>query len=100
GAYVRTRDGEPTFHPLLYEPTAAEVDALVHRVQDRLRRMVPRGPPRDPERDRLVRASIEHRVATGPEAGRCVRRIRVVDSPAASVREAQGVGAQRDGTRV
>jgi hypothetical protein len=100
GAYARERDGEVTFHPLLHEPTAMEVDALVHRVQERLRRLVPRGPPRDPARDRLVRASIEHRVATGPEAGRSVRRIRVIEPAAPAVREAQGVGAQRDGTRV
>lgn len=100
GAYARGRDGDATFHPLLHEPTAAEIDALVHRVQERLRRLVPRGPPKDPDRDRLVRASIEHRVATGPEAGRSVRRIRVIDPAPPTERAALGVGAQRDGTRV
>lgn len=100
GAYVRTRDGEATFHPLLAEPTAAEVHALVRRVEERVRRLVPRRRPDDPTRDRLVRASIEHRIATGPAAGRSVRRIRVLDDAAPSPRPAAGVGAQRDGTRV
>jgi len=100
GAYVLARGGDPTFHPLLREPTSAEVDAIVHRVQERVRRLVPRGPPSDPARDRLVRASIEHRVATGPQAGRAVRRIRVLDDVDLVARDARGVGAQRDGTRV
>ncbi len=100
GAYTRARDGEPTFHPLLHEPTAAEIDALVHRVQERLRRLVPRGPPGDPGRDRLVRASVHHRVATGPEVGRSIRRIRVLEPAPPAVPADPGVGAQRDGTRV
>jgi len=101
GAYAMTRAGDPTFHPLLHEPTPHEVHALVHRVEQQVRRLVPRGSADDGDQHRIVRASIEHRIATGPQAGRSVRRIRVEVPGAASIaRVAEGVGAQRDGTRV
>ncbi len=93
------------FHPLSAAPEPALADALVRRVLKGIRVLLSRRmssgalPMSNHALQKLEKASIYHRVATGPRAGASVRRVRAARRRPGPP-SAAAVRSERDGVRV
>jgi hypothetical protein len=99
GVYVVGEDGEPVFHPIP-DPESDEVAWVAEQVRVSVMQLFEKHGSGSKQERALLRqiqsASVRHEVATGPRAGKRVRRIKEGEVAVARQRDGQGV----DGFRV
>jgi hypothetical protein len=75
GVYEIREDGDPVFHPLP-DPTPADMAVISRRVRGAVGRKLARAKRKRDSLAPMQQASVEHRVATGPQVDRAVARVR------------------------